>query len=123
VIATAVLSGRDVRITHGSVVNAVLASASIPGVFVPVVIDGRVFMDGGVVNSAAILHAVAAGASTVSVLPAGWSCSLDRVPATPFGMALHGLAVLVQHRLASGVGRLRADHPDTAAEHVVHRRR
>lgn len=107
VIATDVLTGRDVRLSSGSAVDAILASAAIPGVFAPVVIDGRAYMDGGVVNNSAISHAVALGASTIYVVPTGWSCSLERLPVGPLGMALHGLTVLVQHRLADDVEHYR----------------
>lgn len=103
VIVTDVLSGRDVRLSSGSAVTAVLASAAIPGVFAPVVIDGRAYMDGGVVNNAAVSHAVALGATTVYVLPTGFSCALERPPTSAIAMALHGLSVLVQHRLADDV--------------------
>ncbi|MGD9702893.1 MAG: patatin-like phospholipase family protein [Ilumatobacteraceae bacterium] len=107
VVVTDVLTGRDVRLSRGPVIDAILASAAIPGVFSPVMISGRAYMDGGVVNNAAISHAVAEGATTVYVLPTGWSCSLDRPPAGALGMALHGLAVLVQHRLADDVDHFR----------------
>jgi NTE family protein len=103
VVVTDVLSGRDVLLSRGLVLDAVLASASIPGVFPPVVVDGRVCMDGGVVNNAAVTHAIALGATTVYVLPTGWSCSLGDVPKNALGMALHGLTVLIQHRLADDV--------------------
>ena len=36
---------------RGSLAQAIRASASLPGVFVPVVIDGNVFVDGAVVNN------------------------------------------------------------------------
>lgn len=108
VVVTDVLTGRDVRLSRGPVIDAILASAAIPGVFAPVMIGGRAYMDGGVVNNAAISHAVAEGASTVYVLPTGWSCSLDRPPVGALGMALHGLAVLVQHRLADDVDHFRS---------------
>lgn len=108
VVVTDVLTGRDVRLSQGPVIDAILASAAIPGVFAPVMIGGRAYMDGGVVNNAAISHAVAEGADTVYVLPTGWSCSLDRPPAGALGMALHGLAVLVQHRLADDVDHFRS---------------
>lgn len=108
VVVTDVLTGRDVRLSRGPVIDAILASAAIPGVFAPVMIDGRAYMDGGVVNNAAISHAVAEGANTVYVLPTGWSCSLDRPPVGALGMALHGLAVLVQHRLADDVDHFRS---------------
>ncbi|MGE0307995.1 MAG: patatin-like phospholipase family protein [Acidimicrobiia bacterium] len=110
VVVTDVLTGRDVRLSSGPVIDALLASAAIPGVFAPVTISGRAYMDGGVVNNAAISHAVAEGASTVYVLPTGWSCSLPRPPAGALGMALHGLAVLVQHRLADDVDHFCSSH-------------
>lgn len=107
IIATDVLSGNEVRISKGPIVDAVLASAAIPGVFAPVEIGGRAYMDGGVVNNSAISHAVLAGATTVYVLPTGWSCSLERPPPTALGMALHGLTLLVHHRLANDVDHYR----------------
>jgi len=107
IIATDVLSGNEIRLSSGSAVDAILASAAIPGVFAPVAIGGRVYMDGGVVNNSAISHAVAVGATTIYVLPTGWSCSLERPPPTAIGMALHGLTLLVHHRLADDVDRYR----------------
>jgi NTE family protein len=93
----------------------VLASAAIPGVFPPVEIGGRSYMDGGVVDNAPISHAVALGADTVWVLPAGYACALPEPPRSALGMALQGLNVLVQRRLAHDV-RVYADR---AAIHVV----
>lgn len=101
------LSGYEICLSKGSAVDAILASAAIPGVFAPVAIGERVYMDGGVVNNSAISHAVAAGATTVYVLPTGWSCSLERSPPTALGMALHGLTLLVHHRLADDVDHYR----------------
>lgn len=115
VIVTDVLTGRDVRLSSGPAVEAVLASAAIPGVFAPVVIDGRAYMDGGVVNNAAISHAVELGATTIYVLPTGFACALDQPPTNAISMALHGLSVLVQHRLADDVEHFR----DTVELHVV----
>ena len=76
------------------------ASAAIPGVFPPVELGGRTYMDGGVVDNAPIAHAVALGADEVWVLPAGYACALSEPPRTALGMALQGLNVLVQRRLA-----------------------
>lgn len=103
VIAVDVLTGRDVRLSRGSAIDAVVASAAIPGIFPPVEIDGRPYIDGGVVNNTPISHAHDLGADTVWVLPAGYACSLPSPPKGSLGMALHGLSVLVQHRLAADV--------------------
>lgn len=107
VIVSDVLTARDVRLSTGSSVEAVLASTAVPGVFPPVEIDGRLYMDGGVVNNAAISHAVDLEATTIWVLPTGWSCSLAEPPKGAVGMAMQGLTALVQHRLADDVVHFR----------------
>ncbi len=50
VVATDLLSGREVVLDSGCVADAVRASISIPGVFVPVEEDGRMLVDGALVN-------------------------------------------------------------------------
>jgi NTE family protein len=45
-VATDLYSGEDVALTTGSVAHAVRASASIPGVFPPVSLDGMLLVDG-----------------------------------------------------------------------------
>jgi len=49
-IATDVNTGEEVVIREGSVIEAVRASISIPGVFVPVRLEGRCLVDGGLTN-------------------------------------------------------------------------
>ncbi len=99
VVATDVLSGRDVVIGSGDATSAVLASASIPSVFPAVERDGLILFDGGVANNAPISHAVALGAERVVVLPTGYACALDAAPRSALGSAVHALTLLVQQRL------------------------
>jgi NTE family protein len=49
-IATDLISGREVVLEHGSVDQAVLASGAVPGVFPPVAIDKWLLVDGSVLN-------------------------------------------------------------------------
>lgn len=100
VVATDVLSGEDVRLSSGSAVDAVLASAAIPGVFPPVEIDGRSLMDGGAVNNTPISHAAALGADQVWVLTTGYACALQEPPRSALGMGLHALSLAIEQRLA-----------------------
>lgn len=51
VVATDFWSGEEVVFDSGDLLTAVKASMAIPGVFAPVVRDGRVLVDGGVVNN------------------------------------------------------------------------
>lgn len=49
-VATDVNTGEEVVIREGSVIEAVRASISIPGIFVPVTLEGRCLVDGGLTN-------------------------------------------------------------------------
>lgn len=57
--------------TEGPLVDAILASAAVPGILPPVEIGGEHFIDGGIVNSIPIDRAVQLGAEEVYVLHAG----------------------------------------------------
>lgn len=50
VVATDILKGEKVVFTDGSIADAVRASISIPGIFVPEKINGRLLVDGGVID-------------------------------------------------------------------------
>lgn len=50
-VAVDLISGQEVVLTEGSVVEAVRATISMPGVFVPVCREGRVLVDGGLLNN------------------------------------------------------------------------
>lgn len=104
-VATEVTTGKPAVISHGPVVDAVLASAAVPGVFPPVCIAGRDLMDGGVANNTAVSVAVEAGAQTVYVLHAGYACALDTAPRSAIGMAVHALTLILQQRLLTDVAR------------------
>ena len=99
------LSGQDVLLSSGDAVDAIAASAAIPAVFPPVSIDGRDLIDGGVVNNTPLSHAVALGAEVIWVLPTGYSCALPESPKGALAMALHGLTLTVNQRLALDVAR------------------
>lgn len=105
VLATDVLSGLGVLLSDGPAVEAILASAAIPGVLPPVPIDGRSYMDGGVVNNTPISHAVELGAETVWVLATGYSCALQQPPRGALGIALHAVNLMIHQRLSLDVER------------------
>lgn len=68
VIATSLRDGREHWFSEGPMVDAVLASAAIPGIFPPMAAGDDVLIDGGVVNNVPISRALAAGATTIYVL-------------------------------------------------------
>ncbi|HVT77436.1 MAG TPA: patatin-like phospholipase family protein [Acidimicrobiales bacterium] len=105
VVATDLLTGKDARLSTGNALEAITASASIPSVFPPVMIDGKALIDGGVVNNTPIADAVALGADVVWVLPTGYACSLDKPPRGALSIALHALTLTINQRLAVDVAR------------------
>lgn len=99
VVVTDVLTGAGVLLSAGQAEDSILASAAIPGVLPPVSLDGRAYMDGGVVNNSPISHAVELGADAVWVFATGYSCALPEPPRSALGMALHATTLIVQQRL------------------------
>ncbi|HEY7138221.1 MAG TPA: patatin-like phospholipase family protein [Acidimicrobiia bacterium] len=103
IVTTEVRTGHEIVLTRGDTLDAVLASASIPGVFPPVRVEGRDLMDGGVADNTPISHAVELGVETIYVLPTGYACALERTPTSAIGMAVQAVTLLVQQRLVSEV--------------------
>jgi NTE family protein len=89
VVATDVLGGSEVVLSSGPVVDALLASAAIPGVFPPVEIDGQHLIDGGMSSNTPISTAIAEGAQRIVVLPTGFACALEKPPGSAMAMLLH----------------------------------
>lgn len=50
-IATNVETGEEVKLNHGYLPEAVMASGTLPSLFEPSTIDGKILIDGGVVNN------------------------------------------------------------------------
>jgi NTE family protein len=64
-VATDIQNGSEVVFGSGNTGTAVRASCSIPGVFIPPVISGRMYVDGGVVSPVAVDAAKKLGADIV----------------------------------------------------------
>ncbi|MGH8902087.1 MAG: patatin-like phospholipase family protein [Egibacteraceae bacterium] len=101
--------------TRGSVVEAVLASAAIPGLLPPVEIDGEHFFDGGLVNSIPVDRAVALGARTVYVLQVGRIERPLEPPSRPWEVGLVAFEIARRHRFVEEMGAL----PDDVTVHVL----
>jgi NTE family protein len=109
VIAVDLFSGRERRLSRGPALDAVLASASIPGVFPPVEWEDTELIDGGVANNTPISHAVELGCDEIYVLPTGTACALPEAPHGSLGMAVHAMSLLVQQRLVADIKRFSHD--------------
>ena len=105
IVATDVLDGSEVVLSSGPTVEALLASAAIPGVFPPVEVGGRHLIDGGISSNTPLSTAIGLGAKRVVVLPTGFACALSAPPRGAVAMALHALTLLIARQLVSDVLR------------------
>ncbi|MCY7364746.1 MAG: patatin-like phospholipase family protein [Frankiaceae bacterium] len=101
--------------TEGSLSDAVMASAAVPGLLAPVQIGDEHFLDGGLVNSIPVSRAVELGARTVYVLQVGRIERPLTAPTRPWEVALVAFEIARRHRFASDMARL----PDDVVVHVL----
>jgi len=112
VVATDISTGEMAPITRGPIWRAVRASTSIPGLWPPVVQDGRLHVDGGVTNNVPVdvLAAWTANGAAIASDVAGLGPSSRRYVPTPWA-ALSGWRALVE----SVIPRLRQPRPSLGA--------
>ncbi len=99
----------------GPVVEAVVASAAVPGLLPPARVGGEHYLDGGIVNSIPLGRAVQLGADRVFVLQVG---RIDRplsVPRRPWEVARVSFEIARRHRFT----RELAEVPDHVETHVL----
>jgi NTE family protein len=99
----------------GPVVEAVVASAAVPGLLPPAQVGDEHYLDGGIVNSIPLGRAVALGASRVFVLQVG---RIDRpltVPTRPWQVARVSFEVARRHRFHRELEEV----PDDVEVHVL----
>jgi len=71
-VATELASGREIWLREGAVIDAVRASIALPGLFTPVERDGRLLVDGGLVNPVPVSLCRAMGADIVIAVDLNW---------------------------------------------------
>lgn len=105
-VAVDLRTGEQVAFRRGSVSRAVHASSAIPGVFVPVEVGGRTFVDGGVLNPvpADVVRAMGADVVIAVAVPPPVPAT---APKTPVDVALHAVTLMTAE-----IGRLRAAEAD-----------
>lgn len=91
---------------EGDLVQAILASATLPAVYPPVVIDGQRYMDGGVVDNVPIGRAVELGCRTIYVLHVGPHGRPDAEIRRPLDGALLAYWVARNSRFAADLANL-----------------
>ena len=99
VVATELETGAEEVFTSGRVLEPLLASAAMPGVYPPVDIGGRSFIDGGVVNNVPIAPALDLGGKTIYVLDTTAHGRQRRPLVRPMDYLLHAFSLARSQRL------------------------
>ena len=101
--------------TSGPLVEAIMASAAVPGLLPPAKVGDEHFLDGGIVNSIPLGRAVALGAERVFVLQVGRIDRPLRPPRRPWEVARVSFEIARRHRFA----RELAEVPSGVEVHVL----
>jgi NTE family protein len=91
--------GMAVRLSNGPVVEAILASTALPGIFPHVRIGGDPLMDGAIAANTPVRLAADLGASRIIILPTGYACALREPPMRAIGRALHAVTLMIAWQL------------------------
>jgi NTE family protein len=107
IVAADIGTGDEKWFSTGPILDPLLASSAMPGVFPPVEIEGAVLVDGGIVDNVPVARAIELGAKRVYVLNvAAWEQhrSLQR----PHDFMMQGMVVARAQRYRTDLNRLRA---------------
>jgi len=115
VCASSIERAAEVWFDSGPVIDAVLASASVPAALPPTLINGEHFVDGGIVNSIPLSEAVARGATEIYVLQVGRIEEPLSVPTKPSEVARVSFEIARRHRFARDLALL----PSGVTVHVL----
>jgi len=100
VVATSLDDGSEHWFSRGPLMDAVLASAAIPGIFPPVEVDGEPFIDGAIVNNVPISRALEAGATSIYILLCGPQRHAPQVAKRPIEAVISALFTSIHSRFA-----------------------
>jgi len=114
VVATSLTYGRARWFSSGPIADPVLASAALPAVFPPVIIEGEPYIDGGVVDNVPISRAIALGAARVYVLHVGNFERPRQLPRRPIDVLLAAFSIARNHRFLA-----ESDTPPEGVELIV----
>ncbi|MGQ0826702.1 MAG: patatin-like phospholipase family protein [Actinomycetota bacterium] len=115
VVATDLRTGTERHLSRGSVVDAVLASAAIPGVYAPVPWGDDLLVDGGVLANLPIHAAIAAGGTDLWLLDTTQPCTNPRPTRNAIDIALQSLALSSAARTRAELAR---KPPSVTLHHV-----
>jgi NTE family protein len=107
-VAADIETGDAVILQKGELVKAIRASMSIPGVFAPVEIDGRILVDGGIANNVPVDVVRQMGADTVIVVDIGTSLRTRDKLVSPVVISAQVMTIMIQRNSQAQIRTLSA---------------
>ncbi|HYI44729.1 MAG TPA: patatin-like phospholipase family protein [Actinomycetota bacterium] len=107
VTATELETGAERVFTSGDLYLPLLASSAMPGIFPPIEVEGRLYIDGGVADNVPIVPAVELGGKTLYVMNSTSHSRQRRPLARPIDYLLHAFSLARSQRLGLDVGHYR----------------
>ncbi len=105
-LATDMETGEAVVLSHGDLAAALRASMSVPGVFSPLEVDGRLLGDGGLVNNLPVDVARALGADVVIAVNIGTPLAGRETLSSVLGVSAQMINILTEQNVQRSVASL-----------------
>ncbi|MET0232667.1 MAG: patatin-like phospholipase family protein [Rhodanobacteraceae bacterium] len=105
-IATDIVAGREVIFGKGDLPLAIRASMSVPGAFAPTSVDGKLLVDGGVMNNVPIDVARAMGATRLIVVDVGTPLAEEAELSNPVALLNQMVGALTNARVSAQLATL-----------------
>ncbi len=108
-VATDMETGQPVVLDHGDLAAALRASMSVPGVFAPLELGGRLLGDGGLVNNLPVDVARRMGAEVVIAVNIATPLAGRNTLGTAFGVTLQMVNILIGQNVQASIATLTRD--------------
>ena len=108
-VASDLLTGELVELRNTPLFMSMRASLSVPGVFSPVRLDGRLVVDGGLVRNLPVDIARAMGADIIIAVNVGTPLAKESELASALGVAQQMLQILTEQNVQRSIKELRSD--------------
>ncbi|MCU0764426.1 MAG: patatin-like phospholipase family protein [Hydrogenophaga sp.] len=106
-VSTDMETGQAVVLDHGDLAAALRASMSVPGVFAPLELNGRILGDGGLVNNLPVDVARRLGADVVIAVNIGTPLAGRETLGSVLGIATQMVNILTEQNVQASVATLR----------------
>jgi NTE family protein len=108
-VATDMETGQPVVLSEGDLALALRSSMSVPGVFAPIEVDGRILGDGGLVDNLPVGVARAMGADIVIAVNIGTPLAGRETLGSAIGVTAQMINILTEQNVQRAVASLRGD--------------